>query len=242
MFDWQGAYCGPASGAGDWLDRWNNDPVLIAMLLVAACAMLRLPAPRQRSGLAAVAVLAIAFLSPLCALTTALFSARAVHHLLLFAVAAPLLALALQPRKVPGMGAALLIATVTLWAWHMPSLYDAALDDRMLYWMMQTALLASATLFWAAIRRATPLEAAAGIVGGAVQMGFLGAVLTFATRPLYTVHLATTASFGIGPLADQQLAGLVMWVPGMLPFAVAGGWLAQRRWRRMTLALPGLAA
>ena len=70
-----------------------------------------------------------------------------------------------------------------------------------------------------------------GIAGGAVQMGFLGALLTFAGRPLYESHLATTFPFGIGPLTDQQMAGLIMWVPGMAPYAVAAAAQAVRRWQ-----------
>ncbi len=66
-------------------------------------------------------------------------------------------------------------------------------------------------------------------------MGFLGALLTFAGRPLYASHLSTTVAFGMGPLADQQLAGLVMWVPGMAPYAAAAAWIATRRWRAMSL-------
>jgi putative membrane protein len=50
------------------------------------------------------------------------------------------------------------------------------------------------------------------------QMGLLGALLVFAPRPLYAEHLASTAGWGLSPLADQQLAGLLMWMPAMLPY------------------------
>ncbi len=234
MIDWQRSYCGSAPGPGDWAGQWNGDPLLLAALAFAAVAMMRLPAGRRGAGLGAVAVLGVAFVSPLCALTTALFAARAVHHLLLFGIAAPLLAIACPPRRVPAIVAALPLSTLLLWAWHVPALYDAALGHVGLYWAMQAGLLASAWWFWSAVRAASPVEGVAGIVGGAVQMGFLGAVLTFATRPLYATHLATTLPFGIGPLADQQVAGVVMWVPGMVPYAVAAVWLAGRHWRIAT--------
>lgn len=235
MIDWRHSYCGTAPLADDWPGRWNGDPVLIALLLAAAIVAWRLSPARRRAGLAGIAALAILFVSPLCALGVALFSARAVHHLLLIGVAAPLLAMAWPvDRPVRGRIAITLpLSTATLWAWHVPALYDAALGHVGIYWLMQATLLGSAWAYWASVRRASPMEAVAGIAGGAVQMGFLGALLTFAGRPLYAPHLATTISFGIGPLADQQLAGLVMWVPGMVPYALAAAWVAARRWRAL---------
>ncbi len=235
MIDWQRSYCGSAPGPMDWAGRWNGDPVVIALLLLGCVAMLRLGASRRRAGWAAIGVLAVAFVSPLCALTTALFAARSVHHLLVFAVAAPLLALAV-PARSPSVAIALPLSSVVLWAWHVPVLYDAALGHVGLYWVLQIALIVGGWYYWSALAQAGPVEAMAGIAGGAVQMGFLGALLTFAGRPLYASHLATTVPFGIGPLADQQLAGLVMWVPGMLPYALAAGWWAARRWRGLSQA------
>ncbi len=221
------------------MSRWNGDPVLLVALAVSALAMTQLAGARRSAGLAGVGVLFVAFVSPLCALTTALFAARAVHHLLIVTVAAPLLAIALPPRRVIGMAIttaiALPLSTAILWTWHAPALYDATLGHVGIYWNMQATLLAGGWLFWTAVLRGRPAEATAGIIGGAVQMGFLGALLTFAGRPLYASHLSTTVAFGIGPLADQQLAGLVMWVPGMAPYAATAAWIATRRWRAMSL-------
>jgi putative membrane protein len=61
-------------------------------------------------------------------------------------------------------------------------------------------------------------------------MALLGAVLTFAPAPLYAIHLTAPLAWGLSPLADQQLAGLLMWVPAGLPFAVVGGVLARKGW------------
>ena len=209
--------------------------MLIAALLTGAVAIVwRLSGVRRQAGLAAVAMLALAFLSPLCGLTTALFAARAVHHVLLIAVVAPLLAVAFPARfGLTSVPLTLAASTAALWAWHWPPAYAAALGNVGIYWAMQAALVASAWAFWNAVRIAAPLTGVAGIIGGAVQMGFLGALLTFAARPLYAAHEQTTAPFGIGHLADQQYAGLIMWVPGMLPYALAAGWLAIRRWSAM---------
>lgn len=234
MIDLTRSYCGPAPAADTWWSVWNGDPILIGALVLGAAATFRLGTAARRYGLAAVAVLALAFVSPLCALTTALFTARSIHHLVLVTGAAPLLALA-WPARRGGMTMALPAMAILLWLWHVPSLYDLALSDIAIYWMMQSALLAAAWWFWSAVFRAAMPVAFVGLVGAAAQMGMLGALLTFAPRPLYAAHLATTVSYGIGPLRDQQLAGLVMWLPGMLPFAIVAGLIAMRRWRALGL-------
>ena len=58
------------------------------------------------------------------------------------------------------------------------------------------------------------------------MMSFSDALIVFAPRPLYLLHLASTVSWGIAPLTDQQLAGLLMWVPAVLPYLGAGIWIA----------------
>jgi putative membrane protein len=57
-------------------------------------------------------------------------------------------------------------------------------------------------------------------------MGLLAALIVFAPRALYAVHFASTAAWGMSPLVDQQLAGLLMWLPASLPYLGAGLWLA----------------
>ena len=232
MIDVTRSYCGPAPAADAWWNAWNGDPVLIAVLALGAAAAGRLSPERRRYGLAALTVLAVAFISPLCALTTALFTARSLHHLVLVAGAAPLLALA-WPAGKGGVTGALAAMAAVLWLWHVPPLYDHALSDVSVYWGMQLALLGTSWWFWSATFRASTPAAFVGLTAAAAQMGMLGALLAFAPRPLYGTHLATTISYGIGPLRDQQLAGLVMWVPGLLPFALAAAWIAARRWRAL---------
>src|SRR3546814_17486714 len=76
-------YCGAAPAPAELLARWNVDPVLLATLVAAALAgghALRSYPARRRSFLAAIALLAVLFISPFCALTSALFSARVVHR------------------------------------------------------------------------------------------------------------------------------------------------------------------
>jgi putative membrane protein len=172
----------------------------------------------------------VVFVSPLCALASALFSARVLHHVLLVAGVAPLLALAFPLRGLRSPPLAVLVAinAIVLWLWHAPAPYEWGLASVPSYWLMQGSLLASAWLLWRAIfaPSAHPGQALLALVATVAQMGLLGALIVFAPRPLYLVHLASTAPWGMSPLADQQLAGLLMWVPAMLPYLAVGLWRA----------------
>lgn len=224
------SYCGAPPHPHDWLGRWNFDPVLLVALAIAAALALR--SAHSRAALASVAVLAVAFVSPLCALSVALFSARAVHHVLLVAVAAPLAALALPARGSRHLGPSFVVSTATLWIWHLPTLYDRAQGDTPIYWLMQLSLLGTAVWFWRALLAAPPITASMAAILAMAQMGMLGAILTFAREPLYASHAATTLPWGLEQVADQQLAGLVMWVPGVIPYALATALIARRVWLR----------
>lgn len=215
-------YCGPAPDFGEW--RWNLDPVLI-LLLVAVTAVigLRLQAERRALGLAAMAVLAIGFVSPLCALSSALFSARTVHHVLLVAVAAPLLAGAL-PGRFRGLVLATATQALVFWGWHAPAAYAAALSSDLVYWIMQASLLASAVWFWGAARAASAPAAVAALLAAMLAMGLLGAVLTFAGQAVYEPHAYSTLAWGLTPLEDQQAAGLIMWAPAAALYLAAALW------------------
>lgn len=205
-------YCGVAPQSGDW--RWNLDPVLLVILMGAAVLIaLRLEGRRRVFGLAAMAVLAISFVSPLCALSSALFSARTVHHVLLVGVAAPLLAWAAPKTSDRGLVVATVVQAVLLWAWHAPGLYAAALSNDGIYWLMQISLLASAVWFWTKVRTASAPAAVAALLAAMLAMGLLGAVLTFAGQAVYAPHFYTTLAWGMTPLEDQQAAGLIMWAP-----------------------------
>lgn len=233
------AYCGPAAIPEDLWLRWNVDPLLLAALAVLALAVARGHSANTRAGWGAIALLLLVFVSPLCALASALFSARVFHHVVLVAAVAPLLALAFPLRRLGSPPLAVLVAAnaIILWLWHAPVPYDWGLSSVPAYWLMQGSLLGSAWLMWRAMLAPTAepgpvLVALATTIG---QMGLLGALIVFAPRPLYLVHLLTTAPWGLSPLTDQQLAGLLMWVPAMLPYLGVGLWLA---WSRLRLGEP----
>jgi putative membrane protein len=237
-------YCGEAPGPDVWLSRWNLDPVLGVVLLCTALA-LWWPAASQagRAGLAtqrpgalrwAWGLTALLYVSPLCALSSAFFTARVVHHMLLVFVLAPLLAFGLERRlqRLPTpLWASTALAAACFWAWHAPGPYAAALSSVPVFVLMQCTLLASAMAFWLAVRRARPAWALAAILVSTVQMGLLGALITFAARPLYAPHLGSALSWGVLPLEDQQLAGILMWAPGSLGYLAAALWIGHH-WLR----------
>jgi putative membrane protein len=224
------AYCGPAAIPEDFWTRWNFDPLLIAMLVVLAVAVARGRAQNVHAGWGAFALMILIFVSPLCALSSALFSARVFHHVLLIAAVAPLLALAFPLRRLVSLPLAVLVAihAATLWLWHAPGPYTWGLATVPAYWLMQTSLLASAWLLWRGIFAPTAQFGAAlvALVATTAQMGLLAALIVFAPRPLYPVHFLSTVPWGLSPLVDQQLAGLLMWVPATLPYLAVGLWLA----------------
>lgn len=208
-------YCGPPPVPGTLLTSWNFDPVLLIALAGAAAVTGRIRGSRK-AWLAGVILLALAFVSPICAWASALFSVRVLHHVIVVAVAAPLLIVGLGWR-VQSAGAAFLAHLAMIWLWHIPAPYAFALGSDIAYWMMELSLLGSAMWLWAAMMaRVGPAMALS--LGTLVQMGLLGALLTFAGRPLFEAHYFTTAAFGLSPLEDQQLAGLLMWVPAAFPY------------------------
>lgn len=224
------AYCGRAAVPGDLWTRWNIDPLLIVVLAVLALVVARRRPADGRAGWGAIALMLVVFVSPLCALSSALFSARVLHHVLLVAAVAPLLAVAFAQRRAGPIPLAMLVAAhaVVLWLWHAPGPYAWGLASVAAYWLMQMSLLGSAWLLWRAILSPAthPGAALVALAVTIAQMGLLGALIVFAPAPLYPVHFASTLAWGFTPLADQQLAGLLMWVPAMLPYLGVGLWLA----------------
>jgi len=220
-------YCGPAPDPADVLGRWNGDPVLLAALglFIAAGGFLTM---RRRPGspflLGAAGVLVLVFISPLCALSSALFTARTLHHLLLLLAAAPLLALGPPRLRAPRLALATAVQAVVFWAWHAPDLYAAALSNDLVYWVMQLTILGSAVWFWAAVRASNAAAAVAGLLAAMLLMGLLGALIVFAGQPLYSPHFATTLAWGMTPLEDQQAAGLIMWAPAAAAYLLVALW------------------
>lgn len=214
---------------------------------------------------AGVIVLLLTLISPLDTLgDTYLFSAHMVQHLLLVLAVPPLLLLGIpswyaervfgqpwlsrlergfcQPLLTWGLGMG------SLWLWHAPPLYNAALAHEALHILEHLCFLVTAALFWWPVltpletRRLRPLAALFYLTAAAIANSLLGFLLTFAPPDIYPAYLAPSDTFGILPLlrdawglspeVDQQLGGLLMWVPGGLVFL--GAILATlARWYRM---------
>ena len=235
-------YCGPAPSPGSLLVSWNLDPALIAFLLLFAGLYAfsdhrldrtggRRAAGNKGAFYAGWMVVALALVSPLCPLSVSLFSARVAQHMLLALVAAPLVvagrpmqaiaafraSFRLQQWARPAPLSATTVFALLLWFWHAPGPYAATFGSTLVYWTMHLTVTGSALWLWYGLldrRRTTLMHRVAAGVASTVQMGFLGALITLAPRPLYAPHVLTTAAWGLTQLQDQQLGGAIMWVPG----------------------------
>jgi len=111
------------------------------------------------------------------------------------------------------------LSSFALWFWHLPGPYGWALVNEWVHTLEHSCFFLTSLAFWSLVlapygRRQLDYGSSLLFVGTlGMQMGLLGAVLTFAARPVYLGHASTTAAWGLTPLEDQQLAGLIMWVP-----------------------------
>lgn len=130
-----------------------------------------------------------------------------------------------------------ILEAAALWLWHIPILYEATLRSDWIHAAQHLSFLATAVLFWSALygigRSATQYGAAALYVfGTAVHCSALGALLTFSRVLWYPVYADTTFRWGLAPLTDQQLGGVIMWVPSGAVFiaialALMARWIAE---------------
>ena len=130
-----------------------------------------------------------------------------------------------------------IIHAVVLWTWHVPALFQATLDSEFVHALQHASFLFSALLFWWAILHGRSRAVGFGVAvlymfTTALHSGLLGALLTFARTVWYPIYDDTTASWGLTPLQDQQLGGLIMWIPAGLVYVIAGlalfaGWLRE---------------
>jgi putative membrane protein len=215
--------------------------------------------------------LVIAILPPLDAVAVYLFSAHMVQHELMMLAGAPLLiagrplpvCLAGMPANVRGRVVAalqsrpasgawrMLTAPVVAWAlhgtavwiWHVPALYEMAVNNEALHAVQHATFVGTAALFWWGMLYGRYGRAGYGaavfyVFTTTVHTGLLGAMLALTGSPLYSGYAVTAAAHGFDPLDDQQLAGLIMWVPAgfvltLLGVALFVAWMgeAERRQR-----------
>ena len=201
---------------------------------------------------------AIALLSPLDRWSDVFFSVHMTQHEILMLLSAPLMVLG-RPNLaalhvVPSLGrfarvwelvtgpvTVLVLHAVVLWVWHIPAMFETALHHETIHAFQHLGFFITAALFWFALLhgRYGRLGYGVGVVYvffTAMHTQLLGALLTFGSHIWYPTHAARTAAAGGDALADQQLAGVLMWVPFGLMFlcialALFAAWLgeAERR-------------
>jgi len=116
---------------------------------------------------------------------------------------------------------------LAIWVWHLPVAYDAAVRNEAVHVVQHVSFVGTSIFFWWGLLygrygRAGYGAAVLYVFATAVHTGLLGAMVTFAGAPLYDVYLQPAAARGIDPLGDQQVAGLLMWVPAGLIFTALG--------------------
>ncbi|EPE96462.1 cytochrome c oxidase assembly protein [Rhizobium grahamii] len=201
-----------------------------------------------------VATLVVALVSPLHELGERLFTVHMIEHELVMAAAAPLFVLSKpigvllwgMPRKLRQLvGEALgnrllqvlwqvitvpLVATLlhglAVWSWHLPALFDATVSNSMLHRLQHLSFFLTGLVFWwAVIWHCAEGAAAWHLLITMMHTTILGALITFAPTVLYIAQTRFTADWGITSLEDQQLAGIIMWVPGGMIYGGAALWL-----------------
>ena len=199
------------------------------------------------------AAIIVALISPLDALGGTLLSAHMAQHGILAGLAPPLLllgapgvAFAWGVGGVPGVRRlapvwqclgrlartiatpmrAAVVHALTMWLWHAPALFEAAVEHEWVHALQHLSFFIPAILFWRALLGGRSPAHAAGAASAAfvtfMHTGLLGGLITMAPEPLYPVYARTTESWGLTALADQHLAGLLMWVPLGVPYVAAG--------------------
>lgn len=144
-------------------------------------------------------------------------------------------------ERMTGPLTVLVLHAVVLWVWHIPALFESALHSEPLHVFQHLGFFLTAALFWWALIHGRYGRLGYGIAvlyvfATAMHTQILGALLTFGSRIWYPTHAARTAAAHVNPIDDQQLAGIVMWIPFGVVFLLIGlalfaAWLgeAERR-------------
>jgi putative membrane protein len=187
-----------------------------------------------------VAAVAITILPPLSDVAAQLFSVHMLQHLLLIVVAAPLLILSRAfeglnrfalIRKLTQPVAAWVIFVSVFLLWHWPVAFQWAALTEATILLEHLSILVASLLFWSVALSARGQEwlsygaRALFVMTAAVATDLPGVIMVFAPQALCTMPGENAAAFGITPLQDQQIAGLLMWVPANIVFFSIATWL-----------------
>jgi putative membrane protein len=151
-------------------------------------------------------------------------------------------------RMLTGPTAAFVLHAVAIWVWHAPRLYEAALRSTAVHAVQHLSFVLTACLFWWGMVNGRYGRAGYGVgvlyvFVTAVHTSVLGALLTIAPALWYPWYGTAAARWQIDPMADQQLAGLLMWVPSGVAFIVFGlglmaAWLGESERRAQLGSVP----
>jgi putative membrane protein len=128
---------------------------------------------------------------------------------------------------------------LALWGWHIPGAFDAALENEALHILQHVSFLGTALFFWWAVLghdprgRYGPGHSALYLFTTMLHTAALGALLSLAPTPWYAPYIPLTGALGLDPVEDQQLGGLVMWVPAGLAYVIAALWVFGRMLTRV---------
>jgi cytochrome c oxidase assembly factor CtaG len=135
--------------------------------------------------------------------------------------------------------AAFIVHTIALWVWHVPVMFESALRSDVAHVAQHSCFLLTGLWFWQAVFFGPRREASYGLsvlllFATALQSGVLGALLTFSRELWYPIYALRTARVGGDPLMDQQLGGLIMWIPASVTYLLAAlvifsRWLTRSR-------------
>ncbi|HEY0823810.1 MAG TPA: cytochrome c oxidase assembly protein [Ramlibacter sp.] len=116
---------------------------------------------------------------------------------------------------------------IALWAWHIPAAFDAALRSEALHIAQHFSFLVTGLFFWWSVLghdprgRYGPGHSTGYLFATMMHTSALGALLSLAPTPWYAPYVAHAAALGVDPVDDQQLGGLVRWVPAALAYVIA---------------------
>lgn len=230
--------------------HWDIHPSVAIGVVALAALYGRLggfTAPRRRvlSFGASLLVLFFSLNGPLHDLSDSyLFSAHMAQHLILTLLFPPLFLYGLpahvvrpflRPRWVQAVGErmtrpvpAAAIFTIPIVLWHMPVFYEAAMRHHPLHIVQHLVFLASSVVMWWPVLSPVPELPRASYPGQllylfllGIPMSIVGAMITLANDPLYPFYVAAPRVWGLSAIDDQQIGGLIMWVPGGLVFWIA---------------------
>src|SRR5262245_21681687 len=220
----------------------------------------RFSARQAMAFVSGLAILMSALASPLDGLAHRWLAAHMVQHLLLMVVVAPLFwmgapevpflvglprsirRLVLRALRAPGMrhlqgglvhpAVGWTAFAISFWVWHVPGLYDLALDSHLWHHVEHACFLVSALLFWRPVILAWPARTTwprwamiPYLVIADLQNSVLAAILTFSDRVIYAAYATPPGTWDGSALDDQAIAGVIMWVPGSVAFLLPAIWL-----------------